>query len=35
MRSVNELYELQQLDLEIQRREEELSEVRERLADSG
>ena len=35
MRSVNELYELQALDLEIQRREEELAEVQARLADDS
>ena len=35
MRSVNELYELQLLDWEIQRREEELAEVQARLADDS
>ena len=35
MRSVNELYELQELDWEIQRREEELSKTLERLADDS
>ena len=35
MLSVKELYELQELDWEIQRRDEELSEVRGRLADDS
>ena len=35
MRSVNELYELQLLDWEIQRRDEELAEVQARLADDS